>query len=63
MAEMTEDEMRRYAARHGLTTLSPENLAKMRELSVRVAATGLSIARMPDKADEPAGVFRVPLGR
>ena len=61
MAEMTEDEMRRYAERHGLTAISAENLARMRELSARVAATGSSIQRMPDKADEPAGVFRVPL--
>jgi hypothetical protein len=60
---MTEDEMRRFAERHGLMALRAEDLARMAELSVRVAATGLSIARMPEKSDEPAGVFRVPLSR
>jgi hypothetical protein len=60
---MTEDEMKVYAARHGLTGARPADLARMAELSVRVAATGLSIARMAEKSDEPAGVFRVPLGR
>jgi hypothetical protein len=60
---MTEDEMKVYAARHGLTEARAEDWARMAALSVRVAATGLSIARMAEKSDEPAGVFRVPLRR
>ena len=61
MADMTPDEMLSYAERHGLTAATPETLARIRELSAHVAATGVSIRRMPDKADEPAGVFCVPL--
>ena len=61
MADMTLDEMQSYAARHGLTTVTAENLNRIRALSAHVAATGRSIRRMPDKADEPAAVFRVPL--
>jgi hypothetical protein len=60
---MTEDEMRLFAERHGLISARPEDLARMAALSVRVAATGLSIGRMAEKSDEPAGVFRVPLSR
>lgn len=61
MADWTEEDARRYVERHGLPDISAENLERMRMLSGRVAATGRSIRRMPDKADEPAGVFRVPL--
>lgn len=58
---MTDDEMRAYAARHGLTTLAPEHIARMRELAARVAQTGSTLPRMPAKSDEPAAVFAVPL--
>ena len=58
---MTEVEMRAYAARHGLSTLAPEHLARMRELAARVAQTGLAVPRMQAKSDEPAPVFVVPL--
>ena len=61
MADMTGDETRSFAERHGLHALAPEHLQRMRELSVKAAATGQSIPRMPNKSDEPAGVFRVPL--
>jgi hypothetical protein len=61
MPDLTEEEMARYAARHGLTTLTPEHLARMRELATRVAQVGSSIPRMSDKADEPASIFRLPM--
>ena len=60
---MTEAEMRAFAARHGLSGLAPEHLARMRELSAKVARTGLGVPRMPEKSDEPASVFAVPLRR
>jgi heterodisulfide reductase subunit C len=60
---MTDDDMRQYAARHGLTTLSPANLTRMRELAERVAQTGAAIPRMPNKSDEPASVLTLPLRR
>jgi hypothetical protein len=58
---MTEDEMRGFAARHGLTGVAAKDLERMRELAVKVAETGLSLRRMAEKAEEPANVFRVPL--
>ena len=61
MNEMTDPEMQAFAARHGLTWATPEHLARIRMLAAKVVQTGTSIARMPDKADEPAGVFRLPL--
>ena len=57
MADMNLDEMRSYAARHGLTTVTAENLDRIRALSAHVAATGRAIRRIPDKADEPATIF------
>ena len=60
-AAMGEAEMRAFAARHGLGHLAPEHLARMRELSGRVARTGLGIPRMGEKSDEPASVFVVPV--
>ncbi len=54
---MTDDDMRAYAARHGLTTLTPAQLARMRELAERVAFVGAAVKRMPNKSDEPAFVF------
>jgi hypothetical protein len=61
MSALTDDEMRRYAARHGLTTLSPEHLSRMRELATKVASVSGNIPRMPAKSDEPAGITRFPL--
>ncbi len=61
MSEMTEAEMRAFAERHGLRTLAPEQLSRMRELAGRVVATGLAVPRMAEKPEEPAGVFAVPL--
>ena len=58
---MGEAEMAAYAARHGLTRLAPEHLARMRELSAKVARTGLGISRMEEKSDEPASIFVVPV--
>jgi hypothetical protein len=61
MGEMTDAEMRAFAERHGLRGLAPEEIGRMRELAGRVVATGLAVPRMAEKADEPAGVFAVPL--
>jgi hypothetical protein len=57
----TQDEIDAFAARYGLTNLTPEHRARMRELADRVAAAGRAIPRMPSKGHEPASVFRVPL--
>jgi hypothetical protein len=61
MSDLADEEMARYAARHGLTTLSPAHLARMRELAAHVAQVGSTIPRMPQKSDEPAAVFRLPM--
>ncbi len=61
MSGMTEAETRAYAEQHGLRTLTPEQLGRMRELAERVTTTGLAVPRQAEKSDEPAGVFAVPL--
>ncbi|MGJ5180304.1 hypothetical protein ACQR16_22275 [Bradyrhizobium oligotrophicum] len=53
-------EIEAFARRHGLTTLTPEHLARMAELADKVAATARALPRMPSKEDEPAHGFRVP---
>ncbi|MEJ1159264.1 hypothetical protein [Prosthecomicrobium sp. N25] len=58
----TQAEIDAFAARYGLVNATPEHLARMRELADRVAAAGRAIPRMPNKGDEPASTFRVPLG-
>ncbi|MEJ1974808.1 MAG: winged helix-turn-helix domain-containing protein [Acetobacteraceae bacterium] len=45
MPEMTDEDMRAYAARHGLTTLAPEHLARMRELAARKPASAFRACR------------------
>ncbi|WP_158747015.1 hypothetical protein [Acidisphaera sp. L21] len=57
---LSEEDMRAYAARHGLTNLPPDQIARMRGLAVRVAQTGGNLARMPEKSDEPAFTFAPP---
>jgi len=57
----TQDEINAFAARYGLANLTPDHLARMRELADRVSAAGRAIPRMPSKGDEPASTFRVPL--
>jgi hypothetical protein len=61
MPELTDDEMRRYAARYGLTNMTAAHLSRMQELATKVAAVSSSIPRMPQKFDEPAGITRLPL--
>ena len=57
----TPEEIASFAARYGLSDLSPEMLDRMREIADKVAAASAAIPRMPRKDDEPAPVFRVPL--
>ncbi len=54
-------EAERYAARYGLSALSPVEVAELALLLDKTAAAGLAIPRQPSKEDEPAHVFRVPL--
>ncbi|RAI02000.1 hypothetical protein DLJ53_11490 [Acuticoccus sediminis] len=58
----TPEEIAAFAARYGLTDLTPEMLDRMREIADKVAEASAAIPRMPRKDDEPAPVFRVPLG-
>jgi hypothetical protein len=60
MAEFSDDDMRAYAARHGLTNLPPEQISRMAGLAVRVAQVGGGLPRMPEKSDEPAFTFAPP---
>ncbi|MXQ14458.1 hypothetical protein [Microvirga makkahensis] len=53
------DEIRDFAARHGLSDLAPEHLERMRELADKLASAARMVPRMPSKFDEPAHVFFV----
>lgn len=62
MPGWTMPEIEAYAARYGLTTLDTAGLERLRELADRVSAAARSLPRVPRKDDEPATVFRLPLG-
>jgi hypothetical protein len=60
MAESpTAAEIDAFAARHGLSALTPEQRSRMAELARTVAETGAALPRVGDKFEEPATVFRV----
>ncbi|WP_341990546.1 hypothetical protein [Azorhizobium sp. AG788] len=55
----TTDEIRLYAARHGLTGLPEDQFSRLSELAQTVRAAGLALPRMPSEEDEPAHLFTV----
>lgn len=59
MTEPDLEEMRAFAARHGLAGLTPEQLARMAVLARTVAETAAGLPRVTDKFEEPMPVFRV----
>lgn len=50
----TIEEMRSFALRHGLDTLTTEHLTRMAELAVYVGALGRDLPRPPRKEEAPA---------
>lgn len=53
----TLEEIRLYAARHGLKDLPDDQFARLAELAQTVRAAGLALPRQPSKEDEPAHLF------
>ncbi|GGF55119.1 hypothetical protein GCM10007301_13380 [Azorhizobium oxalatiphilum] len=53
----TIEEIRLYAARHGLQGLPEDQFARLGELAQTVREAGLALPRMPSKEDEPAHLF------
>jgi hypothetical protein len=51
------DEVRLYAARHGLAGFPEDQFARLAEIATMVRETGLAIPRMPSEEDEPAHLF------
>lgn len=60
MPEWTEDDVAAYAARFGLTWLTPELSQLLRAAMLKAAAEGQAVPRMPTEFFEPAHVFRGP---
>lgn len=58
----TMAEIAAYAERYGLGGLDEQALARMREIADSVARASANIPRVPRKDDEPAPIFRLPLG-
>lgn len=48
------EEIEAFAKRHGLTRLTPEHLARMRELASYVSDLGRTLPRVASKCDAPA---------
>jgi hypothetical protein len=57
----TPESMAAFAAIYGLSSLTPEHVARMAELGNKVVKAAAAIPRMPSKGDEPASIFKVPL--
>jgi len=60
MTEWTNEAMAEFAARYGLTWLTPALLEQLTDCANRVVATGRAVPRMASEYDEPAHVFGGP---
>ncbi|HWK45206.1 MAG TPA: hypothetical protein VNT30_10810 [Stellaceae bacterium] len=56
---LTDDAIIEHAVRHGLPAPTPEEVAQLRILTLRAAASGQAIPRQTSKWVEPAPVFQV----
>lgn len=60
VTEWTTTEVEGYAARYGLTWLTPELTALLQNAANKAAAEGRAVPRMPDEFWEPAHIFAGP---
>ena len=57
--EPTLDEAQAFAHRHGLNSLKPEHIERLRQLIAPVAHFGQQVRRAAHKSDAPAPEFTV----
>jgi len=55
----TIEEANAFAQRHGLSSLKPQYIARMRELIAPVAFYGQQVRRSPHKENSPAAEFTI----
>lgn len=54
----TPEEIEAFAKRYGLARLTPEHIARMRDLASYVSDLGRTLPRVEHKSDGPAGIGR-----
>lgn len=57
----TREEMTAYVQLQGLSNVTANEIDRMVALANKVVQTSAAIVRMPDKGQEPASVFKVPV--